>query len=83
MPFPRIRSALAQWAVRHVNPFNLVLHAVGIPLTIAAIPALLYCAWLLAAGFFLAGYALQFIGHAIEGNKSGEQLLFEKLLRRW
>jgi len=75
-------SLYAKWAVRHTNRLSLVLHFVGIPLTVAAIPALLFRDWRLAAGLFIAGYALQFIGHAIEGNKSGEQMLCEKLLRR-
>jgi len=75
-------SIYARWAVRHTNRRNLLLHLAGLPLTVAAIPALLCRWWLSAAGLFVAGYALQFLGHAIEGNKAGEQLLVEKLLRR-
>lgn len=77
-----MRILYIKWAVRHTNRLNLVMHAVGIPLTVAALPALVFNGVPLAAGLFVAGYALQFIGHAIEGNKSGEQMLFEKLLRR-
>ncbi|MEI6633335.1 MAG: Mpo1-like protein [Chlamydiota bacterium] len=75
-------SLYAKWAARHMNRINLVLHAVGIPLTVAAIPALLFRDPRLTAGLFVCGYALQFVGHAIEGNKSGEQMLCEKLIRR-
>ncbi len=75
-------SIYARWAVRHTNRRNLLLHPAGIPLTVAAIPALLCRRWLPAAGLFVAGYALQFLGHAIEGNKAGEQILIERLLRR-
>ncbi len=30
---------------------------------------------------FVGGYALQFIGHIIEGNISGEEMLIRRLLR--
>jgi hypothetical protein len=36
--------------------------------------------WCWAIGAFVGGYALQFIGHAIEGNRSGEEMLLRKLL---
>lgn len=75
-------SLYAKWAVRHTNRLNLALHCIGIPLTVAALPALAFRAWLPAAGLFVAGYALQFIGHAVEGNKAGEQMLIERLLGR-
>lgn len=77
-----IRTIYLKWAERHVNRPNVVLHAIGIPLTVAALPLLILHSYSWAALLFAAGYALQFIGHAIEGNKSGEQLLFEKLLRK-
>lgn len=77
-----MKAIYEKWAVRHTHAVNLALHLAGIPLTIAAIPALFLRAWALAAGLFFAGYALQFIGHAVEGNKSGEQMLIESILRR-
>ena len=30
---------------------------------------------------FIGGYALQFIGHIIEGNRSGEEMFVRRLLR--
>ncbi len=36
----------------------------------------------MAAAAFVAGYALQFAGHAIEGNDAGELILFKRLLGR-
>ncbi len=75
-------SIYEKWAVRHTRRINFALHCVGIPLTAAAIPALLLRAWIPAAALFAGGYALQFIGHAVEGNKAGEQMLIERLLGR-
>jgi len=72
----------AKWAERHRNKWSLLLHVIGIPLTIAALPALLFSSLRLAALLFAGGYAMQFIGHAIEGNKSGEQMLLERIMGR-
>lgn len=78
---------LSRWFERHQHPVSLVLHAVGIPMTIAA---------LMVAGLQLAdwrwdlwwrptlllaiGYLLQWIGHAIEGNDMGEVILIKRRL---
>lgn len=35
-----------------------------------------------AAVSFVVGYALQFVGHAIEGNDAGEVILVKKMLGR-
>jgi len=79
------------WLLRHQNRFSMILHAVGIPLTILAIPAVVLAivgpdprGWLYAAAALLViiGYALQFIGHAIEGNDAGEIILIKKLFHR-
>jgi uncharacterized membrane protein YGL010W len=75
------------WKERHQNRTSFILHMIGIPLTILAIPAVIMGAvkgpdawYWAAAGLFVAGYALQFIGHAIEGNDAGEMILIKKLL---
>ncbi len=77
-----IRTVYLKWAERHTHRLSIILHLVGIPLTIAALPLLVLHFYMWALVLFVSGYALQFLGHAIEGNKSGEQLLCEKLLRR-
>ncbi|MCX6339897.1 MAG: DUF962 domain-containing protein [Candidatus Aureabacteria bacterium] len=77
-----IRNIYLKWAERHTHRLNLILHLAGIPLTIAALPVLLFYSPAWALVLFTSGYTVQFLGHAIEGNKSGEQLLCEKLLRR-
>jgi hypothetical protein len=70
---------------RHQSPVSFLLHLIGIPMTVAAlVPILLDAtsgmAWLYAAGLFIGGYALQFLGHAIEGNDAGELILIKKLM---
>ncbi len=58
---------------------------VGIPLTMLALAPLLWDIfsfemWCWAALLFLGGYALQFLGHFIEGNDMGELILLKKWL---
>lgn len=77
-----MKKIYSKWAERHTNRLNFLLHLIGIPMTIAALPMVIFYSVTAAVILFVTGYALQFIGHAIEGNKSGEQLLFERLLRR-
>ncbi len=78
---------LENWFKRHQNKTSLILHAIGIPMTILAIPALITGMLLkqnsyniIAIALFVIGYALQFIGHHIEGNDAGEIILIKKLL---
>lgn len=75
-----MKRILKNWLERHQNPTSFWLHMVGIPLTIIAfgfLPSEMY--WT-AASLFVGGYALQFIGHAIEGNDAGELIVFKKML---
>jgi len=74
---------LADWRKRHRNPANFWLHMVGIPACFVAAPLLLILRqWWLAPSLFVAGYALQFIGHLVEGNRSGEEMLLRRLRGR-
>jgi uncharacterized membrane protein YGL010W len=75
------------WKKRHQNKTSFVLHMIGIPMTILAIPSLIIAivtgpdAWYWAALLLvIVGYLLQFIGHAIEGNDAGEMILLKKML---
>ena len=46
------------------------MHMVGIPACFVAAPiALIFQQWWWALGFFVGGYILQFIGHAVEGSR--------------
>lgn len=72
---------IKNWFSRHQHRLNFALHMVGIPATVAAVPLAIMGQFAWAAGLFLGGYALQFLGHVIEGNRSGEEELVRKLIR--
>ena len=64
---------IAQYSHSHQHPMNRVLHTWGIPMIVVSV--LLGIAsffvtglWLWALALFVAGWALQFIGHAFEGQ---------------
>jgi uncharacterized membrane protein YGL010W len=76
-----MKNWLDKWLLRHLNPTSIVLHIIGIPACFIAAPILLIPhLWYWSAGAFVGGYILQFAGHAIEGNQSGEEILLRKLL---
>lgn len=53
----------------HKNPWNKILHAIGIPAIFAGIILLILLHWKLGLGFFLGGWVLLFLGHRLEGNR--------------
>ncbi len=64
---------IAQYATSHQHPVNRVCHTVGIPLIVLSLA--LFAAsiavdglWKWALGLFIAGWVLQFVGHAFEGK---------------
>ena len=80
---------LRRWLERHRHPASRVLHAVGIPLTVAAVVLALvqlrddrWDLWWRPVLLLVLGYALQWIGHRIEGNDMGEVVLIKKLFGR-
>lgn len=76
-------KAVENWKKRHRNPTSFWLHMIGIPACFVAAPVLaMGRQWWLAGSMFVGGYCLQFIGHLVEGNKSGEEMLIRKLIRR-
>ena len=78
-----MQNAIANWQKRHRNTTNFWLHMIGIPECFLVAPVLLVLGrWEMAAAFFVSGYALQFIGHLVEGNRSGEEMLVRRLLTR-
>ncbi len=71
------------WLSRHRNPTSFWLHMVGIPACFVGAPiALVLQKWFLAGVLFVGGYALQFLGHLIEKNRSGEEMLIRRLLAK-
>ena len=74
-------NPIKNWQKRHRNPTNFNLHMLGIPACFVAAPVVLaFKQWWMAAALFVAGYALQFIGHMVEGNRSGEGILLRLIL---
>lgn len=64
---------IAQYSGSHQHPVNRFCHTIGIPLI--AVSLLLFAAavfthrlWRLALACFVAGWILQFVGHAFEGK---------------
>ena len=76
-----MRRFVVNYIDRHMHPVNRILHLIGVPLTfVVSIVCLTKELWWPALGCFLGGYALQFLGHAIEGNDAGEVVLIKRLL---
>ena len=76
-----LRRFVVNYIARHRNRANQLLHVVGVPLTfIVPIVLMARGAWPWVVAAFLGGYALQFLGHAIEGNDAGEVVLVKKWL---
>ena len=82
-PDPLVQS----WIERHRDPRSFLLHLIGIPPTILGlifIPIYLFLLsipiFLLALGLFTGGYALQFLGHALDGTEPGEWTLIKMKL---
>ena len=76
-----IAKFLANYLPRHRNPINRLLHLIGVPLSFVGAPvlAIMEFPWYWHVGCFLAGYALQFAGHAVEGNDAGEVVFIKKM----
>ncbi len=85
MAFMRKRPllrALRNWRRRHLHPFSLAIHLVGIPMTVVGIVLLFawpWSEWYWGCGLFVLGYALQYLGHLVEGNEMGEWVALKRL----
>jgi len=53
---------------QHQHPINKLCHMIGVPMITMSWP-LFFFRWRWALVLFITGWALQFIGHAIEGNR--------------
>jgi len=69
------------WAVRHVHPLNYTLHLLGIPMTVAGGVCFFFSFWIWGILLTVVGFALQVLGHRIEGSEMGEWLLIKKIFR--
>ena len=59
---------LANYKAKHQHPLNRLTHSIGIPMIVVSLP-LFFFNWRVALLLFIAGWILQFVGHAIEGNQ--------------
>jgi len=65
---PTLAEYMAHYDHEHTTLGNKVLHGLGIPLIFAGVILLILTYWRLGLGLFIAGWAMLFLGHRIEGN---------------
>jgi len=63
-----MESFIENYKAKHQHPLNKLCHAIGIPM-ITVSWLLFFFNWRWALALFITGWILQFIGHAIEGNR--------------
>ena len=61
-------SLIQNYKAKHQHPLNKLTHSIGIPMIVLSLP-LFFFNWRWALAFFIIGWILQFVGHAIEGNQ--------------
>ena len=66
---PGLDKYMAQYDHEHTNPWNKVMHAIGIPIILAGIILATLTFWRTGLAFFVGGWILLLAGHRIEGNK--------------
>jgi uncharacterized membrane protein YGL010W len=66
---PSLGQYMSQYDHEHTNPWNKILHAIGIPIILVGIVLAALTHWRFGLSLFLAGWILLFAGHRIEGNK--------------
>jgi uncharacterized membrane protein YGL010W len=66
---PSFAQYMAQYDDEHTNPWNKLLHGIGIPIIIAGIVLLVLTFWRIGVTLFVGGWILLFVGHRVEGNK--------------
>jgi len=66
---PSFTQYMAQYDHEHADPWNKLLHGIGIPIILAGIVLLVMMRWRIGAALFVGGWILLFVGHRVEGNK--------------
>ncbi len=61
-------SFVENYKAKHRHPLNRLTHSFGIPMIVLSLPVAFF-SWRWALLLFVAGWILQFVGHAIEGNQ--------------
>jgi hypothetical protein len=75
-----VRRIIKNWLERHRHPFNFWIHMFGIPLAVAGVILLFFVPWYWGGLAFVLGYALQYLGHRVEGNDVGEWAAIKRML---
>jgi hypothetical protein len=75
-----LRRLLRRWRERHRHPFNFCIHLIGIPLAVTGVVLMWNGVWGWGLAAFVVGYALQYVGHRVEGNDVGEWAAVKRLL---
>jgi hypothetical protein len=75
-----LRRIIRNWRQRHRHPFNFWIHMIGIPLALIGVALFFMTDWIWAVAAIVLGYALQFWGHAREGNDVGEWAALKRML---
>jgi hypothetical protein len=75
-----VQKVLRKWMLRHQHPFNFWIHTIGIPLAMTGVVLLFFVDWYWGVTAFILGYALQYLGHRVEGNDIGEWAGIKRLL---
>src|SRR5213080_2676268 len=66
---PRMHQSLVDsYKSQHQHPLNKLCHMIGVPMITISWP-LFFFKWRWALALFVAGWVLQIVGHAIEGNR--------------
>ena len=61
-------SFIDNYKEKHRHPLNRMTHNIGIPMIVVSL-VVFFFNWRWALALFIAGWILQFVGHAIEGNQ--------------
>jgi uncharacterized membrane protein YGL010W len=60
---------MSQYDHEHTNPWNKVMHGIGIPIILLGVLLAILTFWRIGLALFVLGWILLFVGHRIEGNK--------------
>ena len=78
----RLRWLIRDYLERHSRPANALLHVAGVPAALWGLVRLLTGSLLAGLAWIAFGYALQWLGHRLQGNELGEWVLIKTIAER-
>jgi hypothetical protein len=78
----RLRWFFRDYFERHAHPLNAALHLLGVPAALWGLVRLLGGSVTGGLAWIAFGYALQWLGHRVQGNELGEWILLKNLAGR-